>query len=581
MRYVLPAPLVRLLLAAAFLLSSSAAIPAQNFADNAPSHSRPSDDQSNRPQSGFVLKKTVRRVILDVVVTDKQGIAVPGLSRKDFSVAESGKSQHVLSFEEHDFRASVEDLPKLPPLPANTFVNLPSESERGPLYVIVYDALNIWFDDQSRARQQLIDFLNSKPPGTRFALFVASDGFHLAQGFTTDPSELLAVFDTHRQRPGHIPWFFLNGRNYGASDPGLAIEELAFVAHYLEGLPGRKNLIWMASRMPFRLPLAGPVGAALGSIDGDFSDNYQDEMKEAVNALTAAQVAVYPVDVHGLDAAVSGIDALADEIAADTGGRAYYNTNDLKSALADATESGSSYYELSYSPSDQNNDGRLRKIQVDLSGRFAKNGYRLAYRRGYYATDRDEPGQKDKLLAEIPEHPFASKQNDPLVAHLEHGAPMTHELLFRAHLSPAGAPAMGTPEQMANLIDQASYLRARRRNKPVKLPRPIPLQTYTIDYTVLDRALLSKAKTPTQPVIEFAAAAYDSEGKLLNGTVQPATQMPRSSSSNTNAKALYRVQQTLDVPTNAAWLRVAVRDLSTSNVGALEIPLPLTADPTH
>jgi hypothetical protein len=80
-------------------------------------------------------------------------------------------------------------------------------------------------------------------------------------------------------------------------------------------------------------------------------------------------------------------------------------------------------------------------------------------------------------------------------------------------------------------------------------------------------------------VIEFAAAAYDSEGKLLNGTVQPATKMPSSTNSNRNAKALYRVQQTFDVPTNAAWLRVAVRDLSTSNIGALEIPLPLTAGP--
>ena len=85
-----------------------------------------------RPRSDIVFKSVVNRVILDVVVTDSLGKPVHDLTQQDFSVSEDGQNQPILSFDVHDLEAATE-FPKLPPLPANTFVNVPSAPERGPL----------------------------------------------------------------------------------------------------------------------------------------------------------------------------------------------------------------------------------------------------------------------------------------------------------------------------------------------------------------------------------------------------------------------------------------------------------------
>jgi hypothetical protein len=131
---------------------------------------------------------------------------------------------------------------------------------------------------------------------------------------------------------------------------------------------------------------------------------------------------------------------------------------------------------------------------------------------------------------------------------------------------------MATPDQMASLVDQPAYFVVRKSNKPVKLPPPIPLRAYTIDYLVLDQS--AAAHTGGQ-VLEFAVCAYDNSGKMLNGLSQNAV---RGDASAKAAHPIFRAQQTLEVPSNAAWLRVAVRDVNTDRIGTMEIPLPLAGD---
>jgi VWFA-related protein len=74
-------------------------------------------------------------------------------------------------------------------------------------------------------------------------------------------------------------------------------------------------------------------------------------------------------------------DTVQVAIAEMTGGRAFYSSNDLKDMLEEATEAGSEYYNLTYSPSNLILDERLRNIRVQ-----ADKGYRLEYRHGYLAT---------------------------------------------------------------------------------------------------------------------------------------------------------------------------------------------------
>jgi hypothetical protein len=164
----------------------------------------------------------------------------------------------------------------------------------------------------------------------------------------------------------------------------------------------------------------------------------------------------------------------------------------------------------------------------------------------------------------------AHHQGDSLYAYMVQGAPEAHDVLFRAQIEP-GAEKMATAEQMADLQEQPAYFVLRRRNKPVKVPPPIPLRPYTIDYLVLDQTAASKKG---QQTLEFAACAYNSDGKMLNGLSNYAMR-PSVRSAQPQGQPLFRGQQVLEVPTTARWLRVAVRDVATDRIGTIEVKLPL------
>jgi VWFA-related protein len=559
---------------------------------------------SDAQTKDLVLKKTVRRVIVDVVVTDSTSRPVPGLTEKDFTVKEDGRSQQALSFDVHTLDSGVDSIPKVPDLPTNTFLNLPPRAERGPLYVLLYDMVNMEVEDQPRARQQILKFIRGKPAGTRFAIFVISDVLRMVQGFTDDENLLYAALDPSSPKP-HVPKIFLYGRNHGLGDPFFTMSVFSDIAHYLEGLPGRKNLIWFSSRFPVRL----------FPREGD-SPDMRDDAVEVISAMTRSQTAVYTVDAGGVNpenphgpgpqaemgrianTASSGgaVDPGAGEslimanqtaerdIAVQTGGKAFVGTNDLEASFADATAMGGNYYSLSYSPSNQNYDGKLRKIQVEL----AKRGYQLAYRRSYYADDPELPSPHVKKTSASEEDPATRKQGDSLSANMQHGAPLAHQLLFKAHLYTVSAPALGTPEQMANIADQPGYFSARHKNKQAKPLAPIQLQSYTIDYTIIVRQL-NPASANGRPNLEIAAAAYDEDGKMVNGVVEKAVKISFSNPFGSlqtapppewepSQNGFYRAQQHLVVPLNAKTLRLAVRDLDSDRIGAMEVSLPLTPE---
>jgi hypothetical protein len=249
-----------------------------------------------------------------------------------------------------------------------------------------------------------------------------------------------------------------------------------------------------------------------------------------------------------------------------TGGRALYGRNDLKNILEEAVEAGSDYYTLTYSPSNQNFDGKLRSIRVQLGDK----GYQLEYRRAYLATGAESPIMPQRAKARKPEETANLRPvGDSLSAYMQHGAPVARQVYFRVHVRALSAPQLATPAQMANLIDQQTYFRVRQKEHPTKPLPPIKLQPYLIEYQVIARV----------PNLEVAAGAYDGDGRLLNGDVEEATS-PNPTSSDRAAKFTYfRVEQKIDVPAGSASLRLAVRDASTDRMGTMEIPLPLAPEP--
>src|SRR3984885_662548 len=573
-------------------------------------------DVQSAPQ--LTIRQTVRRVVVDVMVRDAHGKPVHGLTANDFSIIEDKEQQRILSFDAYDFdKPSISRGPNAPPLPPNMFVNVPQAPEHGPLYVILYDLVNTATEDQMTARGQILKFIRSKPDGTRFALFTTTDKLRMVQGFTEDKELLYSALDPKNPHP-RVPKVFLLGVNYGRGDPYTALDMLTHLGQYLDGIPGRKNLIWVA----------GQFDVAMFPREQDPQD-LQEQTREEVNALAQAQVAVFPVDARGVvvnpegaltgarpnggasnqdpgsaDAASSsslsnptnnpiliGMQqaghggslnrnyATEDLVASMTGGRAFYSTNDLTEALNEATEEGGNYYTLTYSPPSGPDDGKCHNITV----KTAQPGYELSYRRNYCHTPLISAPPDEVADKSSPSVPliFPLAAGDVLQGNMRLGAPLGHDLVFSAPVRTEGGPAMATPTQMIQLTEQADLYRTHRRHRPAKPLAPVRIQMYSVDYRVLDPQFKARAaRGGSQPTLGFPMAGFDGDGRVLNGVVNDA--MPESSSeSGENKSGLFRVHQTLVVPVSAVSIRVGVRDRASDRMGTLEVPLPLKPEPVR
>jgi len=525
------------------------------------------------------LRLEVPRVPVDVVVTDKLGNPVRGLRKEDFELKEDKKTQKILSFDYSDGMKPSFIPPKLPPMPANTYISLPGEPEQGPLYVLYYDMVNTAPEQQMSFHQQLLEFVDKAPPGTRMALFVNAKGLHMIQGFTGDKELMREAINL--ENPGRrMPAVFLEGvdrwgpGNYGGYDVGAALSNLNFIAEYMNGLAGRKNLLWLSASFPI------PTGPNLRNLA--FTDQVYEDIKHTFASMMASRISVYLVDVGGVTAGVGawaaglGLSAESnqmdeDTIAGYTGGRAFYGSNRAAELMEKAVDNGASFYTLTYAPANLKRDGSERKIEVRLT---KKNGYILGYRMRYYdepldaaeAAHKNEPVQARAL---------AAKAADTLYANIEHGAPMLHDLVFSAHLEAAGEPVMATAEQMLQLEDAPAYFRTRHRNRPLKPLEPVKLQKYRIGYGILDSQLKLLAIQKGRPaMLEFAAAAYDDDGRLLNSMLNDGVATTESAPQG-KAGPLFHADQELDAPEGAAWIRLAVRDTLTDKTGTIEVRLPL------
>jgi VWFA-related protein len=371
----------------------------------------------------------------------------------------------------------------------------------------------------------------------------------------------------------------------------MTLAGLTEIGRFLAALPGRKNLVWLSASFP-----AGVLPDSNISVDTVGQDlstrNFGEEVKEATDLLNVSHVAVYPVDVRGVVVDSGGSYSAAsskqygpgtqgstaalvsfassqasshstmDSIAENTGGRAYYGTNDLQSAIDRAMENGSTYYSLTYSPTNKNFDGGLRKIRVVLD----KPGYQLSYRKVYYADDLQ------RAVQEVQDTP-----QSPLSPSLERGAPVSHELFVEARLQAVGAPVQATPKQLEMLAEYESFTSKKKGKKAAAAPTNVLMQNYLITYGLLPRQLELQAEPggAHKASIELGVLSYDQDGRKLNGVDTkienniPAQQYAKLSQEG------YHLYQTVEIPVAASSVRLAVRDTQTNQIGSLEVPLPL------
>jgi VWFA-related protein len=571
----------------------------------------PQPKQSISKDKDFALRQTVRRVRVDVVVTDAQGKPVKDLQAANFRVAEDGKPQSIRQFEYHSDEMVEAALPTRPTLPPHTFMNLPVTPEHGPLTVIVYDKLNTPLFDQLDARAQMVKFLK-KISGRRVAIYVIDNQLRFVQGFTSDPDLIDRAIGpaAKPQQPQQdeksiadnsaSKWLGVMKAKPELIEKAKAMEDkeanermdrrvdlttdaLKQIARFLAGIPGRKNLIWYTGSFPI-------------NANSGYAHAYKDRIKDAVNWLNSAEVSVYCIDARGL----IGMDldspkeldpsmkwdfsgnaskfATMDELSEQTGGRAFYSTNGLEEALEKASAEGTSYYSLLYAPTNAKYDGSVRSISVHLAGH---EKYHLAYRRSYIADDVASIASKQSAAEENSgEQGEAFASAVTVAADAQFGAPPTHQIVFAAHVDAIGQPVPATTIQMAALEPYRKQMAKVEHKKFVAQTAPVAMQQYAIKYAVLASQLdiPKSAEGRYHSDLSFAALAFSRDGETLWGAATRLKDDIPAAMIDKIRKDGFQSMQKLFIPVETAVIRLMVCDEHSGKTGSMEIRLPLLPD---
>ncbi len=375
--------------------------------------------------------------------------------------------------------------------------------------------------------------------------------------------------------------------DYGAR-ASMTFEALNYLGHYLAGVPGRKNLIWFASSFPV---IIFPSSEQRQTMKQNAAvPGYLDKVRTTADLFTISRIAVYPIDAEGMmtehvgeaeaagpglngaqghvgsqaDSTLSPYSAGATErantinameqLASSTGGKAYFNTNDLNAAMRHAVDDGANYYTLGYAPAEKKMDGSYRQIEVKL----AKGKYKLAYRHGYNAEDTPVSDTRPGM--------------EPLAPLLQFGMPSATGILYGVRVGPAATqPAPG----------------ARRAGQNEKLNAP--LTRFDVDLIIRadDVALQSDPGGSRTGKILVGLKAYDRDGNALNweGDAENLEITP-DQYSTVHDKGL-PAHLEIDMPPNTAiHLVTAVYDFNSGKAGTLEVPvsavsLPAAASKTN
>jgi VWFA-related protein len=407
----------------------------------------PPAPQEKEP-TGPVLKVSTEIVLVNVVARDKHGNLIKNLKKEDFTVYEDGKKQGLASF---DFEKVDEMVmagaagatvtgttdngnksDKGGLLNSKTQKSLDARDRR--LMLMFFDFSAMEPDDIDRAVDAGKKYVKSKmQPADMVALMSLSTNLHLDLDFTDDRDKILATLSSYNNSEGQG---FENGvegssegtaetsGSYTADDTDYntfsADRKLLALESVMQGMgkiPQKKSLIYFSN------------GITQSGIDN------QSALREATAAAVRANVSIYPVDVRGLSSfppggqaqsaslhgqsAYTGASVLNDlngndasqetlyTLAADTGGKAFMDTNDLSGVFSVVQKDTSAYYVLGYASSNHLRDGRYRRLKVQVN----RPDVKLEYRAGYYAdrdyqhmrsTDR-EVQLEDELAADLPE----------------------------------------------------------------------------------------------------------------------------------------------------------------------------------
>jgi VWFA-related protein len=366
-----------------------------------------------------ILQVNTRLVEVDVVVHSK-GAAVADLNQDDFTVFDNGKPQKISAFNVISSRTAGG---RSAPLPPGAVSNRLNTSEPAGTTIVLYDMLNTVPEDQSYGRQALLKYLDTLQRGDQFALYSLGKALSVIQDFTDDPERIRRA--ARRASPEASPDQtaddltadllesapdlgddIANAMQHNsimemqdAAQVNRAVitgKAMELIAWHLQGLPGRKKLVWITSSFAAQT-------TDVRSHNGHPTIEHKEfgrEIDKAVRALNDANVAVYPIDPKPISFFNDtgflrpGIDAM-NLFAGGTGGRAFYVVNDVTAALKTAIEDSEVTYALGFYPVNIKLDGSYHSLSVKV----ARKGVDLRHRKGYFATDLKQPTEKQNRVS--------------------------------------------------------------------------------------------------------------------------------------------------------------------------------------
>lgn len=560
------------------------------------------------------LKLNVRTVLVDVVVTDKDNRAVPGLGKDNFQVFEDGKPQAITFFEPNfasDAKASTP-----PSLPPNTFTNVPTVVPTDSVNILLMDALNTAEGDQSYVHKEMVKYLATLPPGIRLAVFMLSEKLRIIQGFTQDGTVLRAAITRLAANPntsallpttdsananqsavnminqtavangyGGVPDATLSAMaaalqqfqdeeaSFETNQRALmTLEALQQIARYLSGVPGRKNLIWFIGFFPPCLPaITSETELANGGCP------YEEMTKKTVDLLAEARVSLYPIDARGLTvhtlntAENPSVPGLPTNFQGVIAGQASSMNADLSNeainmtgldVVAKATGGRATY--------GSNNFKGALTADIENGSRF----YTLAYT----PSNRKEVGKERQIeiksvsgnyklsyrrsyYEDTPKEQAAVENapgSDPLRPLMDRGMPDFTELRYRMRVGPSTAPAA---PGAAHAGDNAALA--------------APFTRYTVNFSLATDGvtLVPGPDGVRRGNIEVALVAYSQAGKPLNWEVRSIglTVRPEQFAAAQTSGIPFHFD--IDAPPGDVYLRTGIYDNSSNRAGTLEIPL--------
>jgi VWFA-related protein len=443
-------------LAASFILLTAATAQQQGTASQAP----PSQDQNAPPSPKVVpitggqappppkpaqtiatknkLSQFVDLVQIDATVTDKDGKIIKHLEPANFELYEEGKLQKLNALDYFDVeKIETAEKDNAEPIVIDLDTGMDPEALRPivrdhRLTVLFFDMTSLQPEDLLRSTDAAKKFVKEQmTPADVVAVVSYGTTFKVNANFTNDREVLgkaiaslvpgkdamlqgLASSSSDAVSQDDMSAFTADDTEFNIFNTDSKLYVVQELAELLGTIPGKKSILEFTSGIT------------------QTGEENRSAVQAATDAANRANVTLYQADARGLMTDVPGGDAsvgaskgnasfngstvLAQQsarhasrdtlytLAADTGGRTFFDLNDFSGIFKQVQDDTTGYYMLSYFSSNTARDGRYRQVKVKLVG--LPSGTHIKHRPGYYApkdfgifNTQDREKQLDSAMA--------------------------------------------------------------------------------------------------------------------------------------------------------------------------------------